>query len=128
MSMMGGAPPGAGTQQSPAQSPTQAGLIGNLIAQQLAKIAANFAAAFPSGQIGAFTLNNGAATVTVASPQVQTASFVMWTPTNAAAGTLEGSTKKLYISARVAGTSFTVSCATGTASATATFSYLVQNG
>lgn len=55
-------------------------------------------------------------------------SFIVWVPTNATGGTLEGSTRKLYLSLRTAGTSFRVTTASGVAAAgTETFIYLIVN-
>lgn len=75
---------------------------------------------------GTFTLA-AAATTTVTEPSVQSNSFINLTPLNAAAGTLEGSAKALYISAIVAGASFTVATASGgNAAGTEKFSYSVE--
>lgn len=74
---------------------------------------------------GSFTMA-GAASKTVSDTNVTAASLVFLTPTNAAAGTLQGGTKHLYISAQVAATSFTVATASGVAAAgTETFAYLI---
>lgn len=74
---------------------------------------------------GSFTLA-AAATTTVPEPATQSNSFIQLTATNAAAATLQGSAKALYISAKVAGTSFTVATASAAnAVGTETFSYTV---
>lgn len=76
---------------------------------------------------GTFTLA-AAATTTVTQPAVRSTSVIQLTATNAAAGTLQGSAKALYVSAIVPGTSFTVATASGASAAgTETFSYSVFN-
>ena len=75
--------------------------------------------------IGTFTMP-AAATVTVTQPAVSANSIIVPLPTNASAATLMGSSKHLYQSAVVAGTSFTL--ATGSAAAAAgteTFIYFI---
>lgn len=73
------------------------------------------------------TCTLGAAASTVVSEAAVTAgSIIFLFPTNAAAGTLVGSAKSPYISAKSAGVSFTVTTADGAAAAgTETFNYLV---
>ena len=81
-----------------------------------------------SGRVisGTFTLT-AAATTTITQPAVQSLSTITLVPTNVAAATLEGSAKSLYISAKVAGTSFTVATASGAAAAgTETYSYTIN--
>jgi len=76
---------------------------------------------------GSFTLA-AAATTTVTEPATKANSLVLLMPTNAAAATLMGSAKALYVSARTAGASFAVATASGAAAAgTETFSYVVVN-
>lgn len=76
---------------------------------------------------GTFTLSASAST-TISNTSVVANSIPVWIPTNAAAGTLEGSSKKLYLSARSAGTSFTVTTASGVAAAgTEQFAYFLMN-
>lgn len=76
--------------------------------------------------LGTFTMP-AAATTTIAQPGVQALSKISLTPTNASAGTLQGSAKALFVSAQVAGTSFTVSTASGgNAAGTETFSYTIN--
>ena len=75
---------------------------------------------------GTFTMP-AAATLTITQPAVQSLSTITLVPTNASAGTLMGSAKALYISAKVAGTSFTVATANATnAAGTETFSYTIN--
>lgn len=75
---------------------------------------------------GTFTLS-AAATTTVMQAAVQSNSSISLTPTNAAAATLMGSAKSLYISAVVPGVSFTVSTGNAAnAAGTETFIYNVQ--
>lgn len=72
---------------------------------------------------GSFTLA-AAATTTVLNAKVAANSRINLMPTNAAAGTIMGSTKSLYVSARSAGVSFTVATASGIAAAgSETFEY-----
>lgn len=76
---------------------------------------------------GTFTLAAAASTV-VTQTAIRANSIPIWIPTNTAAGTLEGSAKKLYLSALTAGASFTVATASGgAAGGTETFSYAVFN-
>jgi hypothetical protein len=76
---------------------------------------------------GTFTMA-AAATKVVTEPGVTASSVIVLSPTNAAAGTLMGSNESLYISTKVAGASFTVATAAGTAAAgTETFNYLIFN-
>jgi len=56
---------------------------------------------------GTFTLA-AAATTTVSQPAILATSSIQIFPTNAAAGTLMGSAKALYISVKTPGTGFTV--------------------
>ena len=74
---------------------------------------------------GSFTCAN-AATTTVTQPAVEATSIILLMPKNAAAGTLQGSAKHLYISARTAGASFTVATASAASAAgTETFDYIL---
>ena len=76
---------------------------------------------------GSFTMA-AAATKTVTDANVTAASKVIAVPTNAAAGTLQGGAKHLYLSAIVAGTSFTFATASGVAAGgTETFDYVIIN-
>lgn len=74
---------------------------------------------------GTFTLA-AAATTVIPTTAVKGDSNISWTPTNAAAGTLMGGTKSLYVSAISAGVSFTVATASGVVAAgTETFAYII---
>lgn len=76
---------------------------------------------------GSFTLSAAASTV-VANTEVTATSLPILIPTNAAAATLMAGAQSLYLSARTAGASFTVSTASGVAAAgTETFSYILVN-
>lgn len=76
---------------------------------------------------GTFTLA-AAATTTVTQTAITATSIIVFTPTSASAGTLQGSVKCLYLSARTAGASFTVATASGgNAAGTETFQYFVVN-
>lgn len=92
--------------------------------QLMAKLVAIFSALFPRST-GSFTMAAASSKV-VTDANVTTSSFIMLMPTNAAAGTLQGSNESLYITP--AAGSFTVTTAAGTAAAgTETFSYAVLN-
>ncbi len=76
---------------------------------------------------GSFTLA-ASATTTVTQPAVKANSVVTLSATNAAAATLMGSAKALYVSALTPGASFTVTTASGGAAAgSETFMYAVQS-
>jgi hypothetical protein len=80
-----------------------------------------------NGPVGTFTLD-AAAETTITNTIVTASSIIQVFPTNAAAATLMGSAKSLYISARTANTSFKVKTADASAAAgTETFNYLVLN-
>lgn len=74
---------------------------------------------------GSFTLS-AAATTTVANANTMPYSNIVFVPTNAAAATLMGSVKALYVSAKTQSTSFAVSTANAAAAAgTETFNYWI---
>jgi hypothetical protein len=76
---------------------------------------------------GSFTLG-AAASTTVTQPGIAANGFPLLVPTNAAAATLMGSAKALYLSAVVAGASFTVATASGgNAAGTEIFAYVLVN-
>lgn len=122
--------------------PPGAGIYGGLSGADLSKIALNgqqllvqmgnlinaLTNILPfSGAFGSFTCG-AAATTTVTNSSVAINSVIFLMPTNAAAGTLMGSAKSLYVSARTAGTSFAVTTASAAAAAgTETFQFLVVN-
>lgn len=94
--------------------------------QTLALLVNTLSAIFPR-VAGTFTLA-AAATTTVPQPATLSTSNIALTPLNAAAATLMGSNKSLYISARTAGASFTVATASGAAAAgTENFGYSLVN-
>lgn len=101
---------------------------GSMLNQQIGQLIQALTSLLPfSGAFGTFTCA-ASATTTVTNSSVAANSIVLWSPTNAAAGTLEGSAKKLYISARTAGTSFALSTASAAAAAgTETFQYIIIN-
>jgi len=75
---------------------------------------------------GSFTAANNTDT-TITNRATRADSVVTLMPTNDAAGTLQGSSKHLVVSARTLGASFVVSTADGVAAAgTETFEYLIQ--
>lgn len=111
------------------QTPSQATAGATDVVTQLQGVVRQLAAwvaAFKGRTVyGSFTLA-AAATTTVNEPATQSNSFINITATNASAATLMGSAKALYISAKVAGASFTVATASAAAAAgTETFSYSV---
>ncbi len=77
--------------------------------------------------VGTFTMA-AAATLVVPQTATQSTSNISLTALNAAAATLMGSAKSLYISARTQGASFTVATASGAAAAgTEQFQYELLN-
>ena len=75
---------------------------------------------------GTFTMP-AAASLTINNTAVKGNSTIQLTPTNAAAGTLMGSAKALYVSSISAGTSFTLSTANAAnAAGTETFTYTIE--
>lgn len=77
--------------------------------------------------VGGFTMD-AAASKAVSNTVVTANSRIFLFPTNAAAATLQSGASALYISARTASTSFTVSTANaGSAAGTETFNFLVLN-
>jgi len=94
--------------------------------EQLSQLVQVLQAIFPR-VTGSFTLA-AAATTTVTQPAIKATSIVLLMPSNAAAATLMGSAKALYVSALAPGASFTVATASGASAAgTETFSYVVSN-
>lgn len=76
--------------------------------------------------LGNFTMA-AAASTTINNTAVKANSKITPIPTNASAGTLMGSAKSLYISAKSAGVSFTVSTANAASAAgTETFDYIIN--
>lgn len=104
--------------------------VGQLVGlnMNLSKLVERFNDAFPMASAqGTFTCA-AAATTTVNDTNVKATSIIILTPTNAAAGTLQGGTTHLYLSARTASTSFAVTTADAAAAAgTETFQYLIVN-
>ena len=109
---------------------TQADGVNQLrgINQNLAELTSQFGAMFALNAFsGTFTAAN-AATTTVTDANVTATSAIFIFPTNAAGGTLMGSAKSFYLSARTAGTSFTVTTAdANSAAGTETFVYIIVN-
>ena len=95
--------------------------IGNQISAQLVNLFTNL---FPRST-GTFTMA-AAATKTVTDGNVTTSSLILLMPTNAAAGTLQGSAKCLYVT--TAAGSFVVSTASGVAAVgSEAYAYCVFN-
>ena len=99
----------------------------NGINANLAKLVSVMSTRFALGAFGgSFTLS-AAVSTTVTDANAKTTSKIIPVPTNAAAGTLQGSAKCLYVSAKNNG-SFVVSTASGVAAAgTETFDYEIVN-
>lgn len=92
----------------------------------LGKLVQIWAAVLPRAT-GTFTMA-AAATKAIAETRVQANSLVTLIPTNAAAGTLQGSAKSLYIASVTAGVGFVVATAAGTnATGNEQFSYVAVN-
>lgn len=95
-----------------------------MIAQSLGQLVQLVTSQFPRS-MGSFTMA-AAASKSVTDTKCTSSSYVVLIPTNAAAGTLLGSTKCLYLT--YASGSFTVTTASGVAAAgTETFQYLLFN-
>jgi hypothetical protein len=103
---------------------------GKLLNQNISLLIQTLKTVFPQVSSiagGSFTCA-ASATTTVTETATAANSYIILIPTNAAAGTLMGSTKSLYISARTADTSFAVSTASAASAAgTETFIYLLIN-
>lgn len=82
-----------------------------------------------NGPVGTLTLASGAASLVVANTCVTASSLIFLQAVNANAAKINGSQQSLYISARTAGTSFTVATGDGTniAVAGASFFYWIIN-
>jgi hypothetical protein len=114
----------------PQNSQSNSQMIGQAqgINKNLSELISVMRNAFPlSAFTGTFTCGAAASTV-VNNANIKANSKVILTPTNAAAGTLQGSAKCLFRSTIVAGVSFTVTTASGGAAAgTETFDYIIVN-
>ncbi len=71
-----------------------------------------------------FTMSAGASHA-VSDTRVTPNSFIVLSPTNAAAATLQAGASALYITGKTAGTGFTVNTASGSATGTETFDYWI---
>lgn len=99
---------------------------GSMLLQQMGQLIQTLDQIFPR-IIGTFTMT-ATATLVVPNTSVAANSLVQLFPSNAAAATLMGGTRSLYVSALSAGVSFTVATASGVAAAgTETFSYNIVN-
>lgn len=96
--------------------------------KNMSALIATLRSLFPlSAFSGSFTMA-AAATKTVTDANVKASSTILLIDTNAAAATLQGSAKRIYPSAISAGTSFTVSTASGgNAAGAEAFLYLLIN-
>ena len=96
-----------------------------VVNQNITQLIQTFKGVFPRA-FGTFTLP-AAATITVSTTVVTANCSISWTPTNAAAGTLLGSAKCLYLSSISPGVSFTLATASGgNAAGTETFQYRIS--
>ena len=127
----GGSYGGGGGASAPGGPGTMAALTqiannGSALVTNISKLISTLTGLLPfGGAFGSFTLA-AAATTTVPNINVKANSVILLMPTNAAAGTLQGSAKSLYVSAISAGVSFTVATASAAAAAgTETFSFLI---
>ena len=115
--------------QGPGSTPNQTAGVTDVVTQ-LQAIVRQLTALVQAitGRVVSGTFTMGAvSSLTITQPAVQSLSTITLIPTNASAGTLQGSAKSLYISAKVAGTSFTVSTSNGVAAVgTETFSYIIN--
>lgn len=116
------------TNQQSWQQPTQSAGVTDVVTQLqgiIAQLRALTNAVTGRVVFGSFTMPV-AATLTIVQPGVQATSNITLTPTNASAGTLQGSAKALYYTI-IAGTSFTVHTASGgNAAGTETFNYTIN--
>ena len=95
------------------------------ILKQLSQLTLAMTNAFPPVRRGTCRLGAAAATTVLDTAVTATGRIILF-PTSASAATLTGSAGNIYVSAQVAGTSFTVSTANAAAAAgTETFSYVV---
>lgn len=95
-----------------------------MISQSLGQLVQLVTSQFPRS-LGSFTMS-ATASKTVTDAKCTSSSYVVLIPTNAAAGTLQGSAKCLYVT--YASGSFTVSTASAAAAAgTETFQYVLTN-
>lgn len=95
--------------------------------QNLGQLVQVMSAIFPRS-IGTFILTSGSATTAVAQPKMVANGMVAWFPTNAAAGTLQGSAKNLYLASVSAGVGFSLVTSNGqTAAGTESFTYVAIN-
>ena len=96
--------------------------VAKMVTQNLSAIAQAVKNAFPmSGTIGTFTMQAGVPSTTISAPQVVATSHIALTPTSASAALA-----MVYVSARTAGTGFTVSTgAGGNAAGTESFTYQI---
>ena len=80
------------------------------------------------GNVGSFTWSSATSSFVVANDTMTAVTNIVCFPKNASAGTLMGSTKCPYVSARVVGTSFTLTTADGTNAASGEeFYYIIFN-
>ncbi len=96
-----------------------------LLIQAVYNVGQVLRAAFPTAG-GSITLSASATTV-VPQTAVQADSFIFLMPTNAAAATLMGSARSLYLSAQTTGSSFALTTANGSAAGgTETLNYALM--
>lgn len=122
--------------QGPGSTPNQTAGVTDVVTQlqaivrqltALVQATTSVATALASRAVfGTFTMTATVSDV-ILNTAVQSTSNISLSPTNASAGTLQGSAKALFISAKSPGVSFTVSTANSVAAAgTETFSYTIN--
>lgn len=111
----------------PGQSLGDVGVILNQIARNGSLLVQTMSSVLPR-VTGSITLS-GSASTTVSEPAVRANSIINWNiPTNAAAATIMGSAKSLYLSAQNSGANFVLRTAnSGTTAGTETFTYWLWN-
>jgi hypothetical protein len=108
------------------QSDTLAQIAGHNanMAKLISVIQGRFALSAFSGTFGL----TASASFTVTDSNIKANSIILLDPANASAATLQGSNQHLYVSARSAGASFTVTTGAGTnAAGTERFNYIIVN-
>lgn len=94
--------------------------------QNMSRLIQTIADIFPRVS-SSFIFPNNASSVTVSETNVQSSDRIVLLPSNAAAATMVGSSKSPWVSTVTSGASFVVSTASGSATGTGTFNYLIFN-
>ena len=121
-----GSPQGIGGGRGPDISLQGVETNGRLLIQAVYNLGNILSALLPR-TVGSATLS-ASATTTITEPAVTASSYIDWIPTNAAAGSLMGSGRNPYLSAKTAGASFALTTANGAAAGgNETIMYVVVN-